>query len=173
MARISTIGYEGASLEDFVATLIEANIQTIIDVRELPMSRRKGFAKNALREALEKVGIEYVHLRGLGDPKEGRIAARAGAYGKFEKIFLKHMKSEVAKADLERAVSLSQANSSCLLCYERDHNFCHRSYVADSISSIIGVKVRHLGVREGLASDAGKRGSRKGSRAREGTSTSR
>src|SRR3954453_21108705 len=75
---LTTIGYEAAELDDFVATLLAAGITRLIDVRELPISRRRGFAKRALSEALADAGIVYVHLRGLGDPKEGREAARVG-----------------------------------------------------------------------------------------------
>jgi uncharacterized protein (DUF488 family) len=53
-----------------------AKITRLIDVRELPISRRKGFAKTALSTALAVAGIEYVHLKGPGDPKDGREAAR-------------------------------------------------------------------------------------------------
>jgi uncharacterized protein (DUF488 family) len=71
---LATIGYEGADVDDFVATLRSAGIRRLIDVRELAISRRRGFAKRALSGALADADIEYVHLRGLGDPKEaGRL----------------------------------------------------------------------------------------------------
>ncbi|TAN54890.1 MAG: DUF488 domain-containing protein, partial [Rhodospirillales bacterium] len=88
MLELFTIGYEGSSIEDFMATLLLANIRTLIDVRDLPISRRPGFAKKALAGALEKVGISYVHLKGLGDPKEGREAAKANDLEEFIRIFI-------------------------------------------------------------------------------------
>ena len=78
-----TIGYEGADLFDFLATLKHAEVSLLVDIRELPASRRKGFSKNALQENLESVGIQYIHLRDLGDPKEGRLAARTGNFKDF------------------------------------------------------------------------------------------
>jgi len=147
---LATIGYEAADLADFIATLREAGISRLIDVRELAISRRKGFAKRALSEALADAGIEYVHLRGLGDPKEGREAARAGEVTRFRKIFTSHMRSETAQADLRTAVSLVEAGGVCLMCYERDHGSCHRSIVAQAISGSVPAMIRHLGVREGL-----------------------
>jgi hypothetical protein len=45
---LATIGYEGADVDDFVATLRSAGIRRLIDVRELAISRRRGFAKRAL-----------------------------------------------------------------------------------------------------------------------------
>ena len=101
---LATIGYESADLADFIATLRHAGISRLIDIRELPISRRKGFAKSALSEALNHAGIGYIHLRGLGDPKEGREAARAGNLAQFRRVFGKHMKSERAQADLQSAL---------------------------------------------------------------------
>lgn len=36
MRGIFTIGYEGARIEDFVATLRSVGVETVLDVRELP-----------------------------------------------------------------------------------------------------------------------------------------
>lgn len=152
MTALATIGYEGATLEDFLATLLAARVSTLIDVRELPISRRRGFAKNALAAALEEVGITYVHLKGLGDPKEGREAARAADMDGFHRIFGAHLRTDVAQADLARAVELVGTGGACLMCYERDPNNCHRKLVADALSARIEkLSVRHLGVRDGIA----------------------
>src|SRR5574337_1560309 len=104
MKKLYTLGYEHAAIEDFIATLKAACIERIIDVRELPVSRRKGFSKNVLQAILEANDIAYVHLKGLGDPKEGREAARAGDQEKFTQIFTQHMKSAQAVADLRTAI---------------------------------------------------------------------
>jgi len=148
---IATIGYEGASLDDFIATLRAAKIRTLVDVRELAISRRRGFAKNALSVALADADIAYVHLKGLGDPKEGRLAARAKDYGGFLRIYTKHMKTRVALDDLEKAVGLCRKGGVCLMCYERDPNECHRRLVADKVSAIIDSPIKHLGVKDGFA----------------------
>ena len=73
---IWTIGYERASSDALLAALKAAGVQVLMDVRDLPLSRRAGFSKSTLRVSLEAEGIEYVHLKGLGTPKEGRLAAR-------------------------------------------------------------------------------------------------
>ena len=149
---LATIGYESACLEDFVATLLAASISKLVDVRELPISRRKGFAKKALSAAVESAGISYIHLGGLGDPKEGREAARAGDLKRFLRIFSRHLRAPEAQADLARAVELTASGGACLMCYERTPDECHRNLVADAISARIGnLSVRHLGVRHGLA----------------------
>ncbi|HEY5329824.1 MAG TPA: DUF488 domain-containing protein [Acidobacteriaceae bacterium] len=146
-----TIGYEGADLADFVATLRAVNVLRIIDVRELAISRRKGFAKKALSAALAGVGIEYVHLRGLGDPKPGREAARAGDDALFRKVFASHMDTVGARADLKVAERLVSKGGACLMCFERDHTACHRSIVAEAISGMVPISIRHVGVKVGLA----------------------
>lgn len=149
---ISTIGYEGVTIDKFVAALHRARITILIDVRELPLSRKKGFSKNQLAEALEFHGIQYVHLRGLGDPKEGREAARAGQFKLFEKIFTKHMTSAVAQRDLIVAGELIQEKNACLMCYESDHETCHRRIVADHLAQTTGLTVKHLAVQSEVAS---------------------
>jgi len=174
---LSTIGYEGASLEDFIATLVAAEIRCLLDVRELPISRRKGFAKTALSGALQKAGIEYVHLKGLGDPKPGREAARRKDYVTFRTIFTKHMQSETAKSDLKTAFKFIMAGGTCLMCFERDPHVCHRELVASAVCDTFPVEIRHLGVRAGIAEQHSRRatqtGTRESSGARKGATARR
>lgn len=153
MTTIATIGYEGAMIADFLATLEEAEISIILDVRELPLSRRHGFSKGQLEAALAGRGIGYIHLRGLGDPKEGRDAARAGEFEKFQTIYLRHLKTAVAQAQLAEAEQLIKAGGACLLCYERAPEQCHRRLVADALSRRMPIRIRHLGVRERASRD--------------------
>lgn len=160
MPWLATIGYEGASVQDFFETLRQAGVETLIDVRQVPISRRPGYSKTRLREALEAEGIRYVHLVGLGDPKDGRDAARQGRFAEFKRIFTRHLKTDKAQADLGIAAGLAETNRACLLCYERQPEFCHRSMVADALAHRIGVEVRHLGVKAGLAKYSGERRSR-------------
>lgn len=154
---LATIGYEGASLKDFLATLKEAGVETLIDVRELAISRRQGFSKTALSTALEESDIKYVHLRALGDPKEGRDAAKAGDYTTFERVFKRHLRTVEAKAGVAAAVELARSSNACLMCYERDQERCHRSIVANVISDRLQVSVLHLGVRENSGSNRQRR----------------
>lgn len=148
---LATIGYEGADQADFIASLHAAAITRLIDVRELPISRRRGFAKSALSTALDEARIEYIHLRGLGDPKIGREAARSGDFVRFKKIFAAHMQSATARTDLAIASLLVSEGGACLMCYERDHSACHRTIVANAISDTLPLTIRHIGVRAGLA----------------------
>lgn len=148
---LHTIGYEGSSIEDFLATLRLAGIDLIIDVRDVPLSRKRGFSKKSLDSHLERSGIDYRHLKGLGDPKDGRVAAREGRFDDFRRIFGEHLLTDIAQADLATAISLSSKKNACLLCFERDHRECHRSAVAVEMSRQKGFRVVHIGVRQGAA----------------------
>lgn len=141
-----TIGYEGSQVEAFVTTLRRAGVKTLIDVRDLPLSRKPGFSKSALAAHLEASGIAYVHLKGLGDPKPGREAARAGAYAEFRRIFGRHMKTAFAQRDLAKAAELLRTEPCCLMCFERDHCNCHRSIVADHLVRQTGLQLHHLSI---------------------------
>jgi uncharacterized protein (DUF488 family) len=145
---ISTIGYEGATIQEFVAALSRASISMVIDVRDLPLSRKKGFSKNQLSENLRAHGIQYVHLKGLGDPKEGREAARAGNYPLFVKLFAKHMRSNTAQEALKVAAAHVAKQRACLMCFEADYEKCHRTIVADHLAQMTGTKVTPLAVRD-------------------------
>lgn len=148
--NVYTIGYEGSSIEDFIATLISQKISVLIDIRDRPLSRKKGFSKNALAEALQSQGIEYIHLKGLGDPKEGRDAARSGDMATFEKIFKKHMKSKEAQADLKKASKISMMKTACFLCFEREPKCCHRNIVVKQMTESTEQEITHIGVQKGM-----------------------
>jgi uncharacterized protein (DUF488 family) len=146
MTVLMTIGYEGATQEDFVAALRAAQVSILLDVREAPVSRRPGFSKRDLAAAVEAAGIAYLHLRGLGNPKPGRDAAKVGDTDTYLRIFNDHMKSEVARSDLRRAASYARRGGACLMCYERDHRRCHRDIVAAALAAETGVAVCRLEV---------------------------
>ena len=148
---IYTIGYEGSTIEDFVETLKENDISLLVDIRDFPGSRKKGFSKSTLSAILHSFDIGYIHLRGLGDPKEGRDAARAGKRKDFLRIFHTHLKTTDAQIDLSRAAGLVAAEPACLLCYERDHTQCHRDIVASLLAERESLSVRNLQVRHGAA----------------------
>jgi uncharacterized protein (DUF488 family) len=147
MRTISTIGYEGAQIDAFVYTLGVAGVDFVVDVREVAGSRRPGFSKNSLRQHLSLAGIEYIHLRDLGDPKEGREAMRRGDRATFERIFMDRLQTAAARTQLDEAIELASKHSIALLCYERDPRSCHRTIVAAKMKEQTSFAVRHLGVQ--------------------------
>ncbi|MBI1265149.1 MAG: DUF488 family protein [Alphaproteobacteria bacterium] len=147
-AQLNTIGYEGAALDDFIATLARAGVDYLIDIRDRAQSRRKGFSKTALADRLQSAGIMYLHLRQLGDPKPGREAARAGDWRRFRDIYDQVIESDEAQSALGQIEDqLKTGRTIALLCYERDQTTCHRKIVSDILEARTGLKARHLGVQ--------------------------
>ncbi len=85
--KVFTIGYEGATMDGFIAALDTAGVRQVIDVRALPLSRRPGFSKSSLAASLAAAGIAYVHLKALGTPKPGRDAAKKGDVATLERVY--------------------------------------------------------------------------------------
>ena len=146
MRTLFTIGYEGASLQDFVATLQAVGVQHLLDVREVAQSRRQGFSKNALAGALADAGISYTHMRQLGDPKAGREAARRGDIEAFRSIFEEHLELPATKEALAAAARVCEVETTVLLCFERNPQLCHRTLVANRLTDLCSLSVRNLGV---------------------------
>ena len=132
--RIFTIGYEGTTVGEFIAALHRAGVRRLIDVRALPLSRRPGFSKTALRGALEEAGIEYVHLKALGTPSEGRTAARAGRHADMARIYAGQLELPEAIAQSAQMLDLAAEKPSVLMCLEREPEQCHRSLLLDAVA---------------------------------------
>src|SRR4051812_41633186 len=114
--RIFTIGYEGTTVGEFIAALSEVGVERVIDVRALPLSRRPGFSKSPLKAALEEAGIEYVHLKALGTPADGRTAARAGRHADMARIYAGQLELPEAIAQSAQMLALAEEKPSALLC---------------------------------------------------------
>ena len=132
--KIFTIGYEGATMVDFIAALTSAGVERVIDVRALPLSRRPGFSKTPLRGALAEAGIEYVHLRALGTPASGREAARKGRHEELKRIYAGQLELPEAIAEGAQMLELAREKPSALLCFERNPGGCHRSLLLDAVA---------------------------------------
>ena len=125
--KLFTIGYEATTMGEFLAALKSAGVQRVIDVRAVANSRRPGFSKTPLRNALAEVGIDYVHLRALGTPADGRTAARAGRHEDLKRIYAAQLDLPEAIVAAEQMRELAAEKPSALLCYERDPAGCHRT----------------------------------------------
>jgi uncharacterized protein (DUF488 family) len=90
--------------------------------------------------------MTYLHLKGLGTPKEGRVAARLRQKELFWQIVERQLATPEAELDLERAAELARRVPSCLLCYEADHRVCHRLRVAEMLEQRYGFRPVHLQV---------------------------
>jgi len=133
--RIFTIGYEATTMGEFLDALKQAGVERVIDVRALPLSRRPGFSKSPLKVALNEVGIDYVHLKALGTPSDGRSAARAGRQQELERIYAGQLELPEAIVQAEQMRELATEKPSALLCYEREPAQCHRSLLLNAAAS--------------------------------------
>ena len=147
--ELMTIGYEGLKPEEFIRLLEIGEVQTVVDVRQLPLSRKPGFSKVALASSVNQRGMKYIHMRELGCPKNIRhdyhIDRDWDRYTVRYKSYLEaQLESVLQLADL------AMNERCCLLCFEADPNFCHRLYVAERVASLPD---RHFDVRHITARD--------------------
>ncbi|MBC7986767.1 MAG: DUF488 domain-containing protein [Sphingomonadaceae bacterium] len=132
--KLFTIGYEGATQDELVAALQAARVGRVIDVRAVPLSRKPGFSKNVLAAGLREAGIDYVHLKALGTPPEGREAARKGDRVTLERVYAGQLELPDARAQAAEMLELAAEKPSALLCFERDPAMCHRTLLAAAVA---------------------------------------
>lgn len=137
---IMGVGYEGMDSDAFIQGLVVWKVETLIDVRLHPLSRKKGFSKRALSELLKASGIEYVHLPELGNPKDNRDGfARPAtpeglsAHSRYKELLQGQAAQEALKQVAKRALQERVA----LLCFEASERSCHRQFVLDDVKSRI------------------------------------
>ena len=144
MSKVFTIGYEGTNIEKFIEALKAAGILQLADVRAVALSRKEGFSKKSLSARLAEEGIKYLHFVSLGDPKPGRDAARSGNFDLFRSIYSIHIKTDDAQNSLRNLINAVKATPTCLLCFERNPNECHRMIVAREVANETGFDISHL-----------------------------
>ena len=126
---VFTIGYEGKSIDEFVAQLKKAKVKRVVDVRHITSSRKRDFSKTRLSELLGKSGIEYVGMRDLGTPDEIRRFYRGGGDVKeFRRRYEEYLK-KVPEA-IDRLESAVKEKTTAIMCYENDIATCHRFVLA-------------------------------------------
>ncbi len=132
--RIFTIGYEKATQAELIAALEQAGVTRVIDVRAVPLSRRPGFSKNILARGLAEHGIDYVNLKALGTPPEGREAARKGRHDVLARVYAGQLELPEAIAQSAQMLDLAAEKPSALLCFERDPSGCHRTLLIAAVA---------------------------------------
>ena len=145
MTPLATIGYEAATMRSFIAALTEGEVELLVDVRAVASSRRPGFSKTKLAANLAEAGIDYLHLRALGTPAEGRAAARAGRHAEMHRIFRGQLATDAGQEQLGTLLELVRSGRrACILCFEADPEHCHRKIVSDEVAGRLGVEIAHL-----------------------------
>lgn len=142
-ATVWTIGHGTRTASEFIATLHEAGVGTLIDVRRFPGSRRHPqFNADALAAALEGEGIAYRHAVALG----GRRANEAGEerFGCIRVAAFRSYAARMGTPEFQGALAAALAEPApCLMCSETLWWRCHRRLIAELLTAR-GVRVVHL-----------------------------
>jgi len=141
--KIYTIGYEGLTVEEMIKLLQEHDILILADVRELPLSRKNGFSKTALKKNLSNAGIQYVSFRELGTPKELRhnFKDKIIDWTKFRELYMKYLNNQLDA--IKKLEEIAWSKPTAIMCYEKDWRTCHRSIIAEYLEKD-GFEVIHL-----------------------------
>jgi uncharacterized protein (DUF488 family) len=138
---VYTVGYEKRDGKGLINALRDQGVKALADVRERPMSRKPDFRAAALRTFCERVGIEYQPWPMLGSTVEQRDELQAsGDFQQFERQFRSHAAKSM-KADLAKLAETVTRVPTALMCYERLHEECHRSVIADLVAESINATV--------------------------------
>lgn len=138
---VYTIGYEGFQIDGFLNRLLEEGIERLIDVRQNPVARKYGFHRSTLSRLCGDVGIEYLHLPELGIRSE--LRTQLESENDFEELFHWY-RSSLSATDVERVAALMHEKPSALMCMEASPQSCHRSRLADAVTPVAELAVRHL-----------------------------
>ena len=133
MPTLFTIGYQQATQAAVLAALRNAGVELLADVRARPLSRKPGFSKTALAAAVDEIGIEYRHFRLVGTPPEGREAARKGDHATLREVYAGQLELPEALAHMAELRELALTKRTCLLCYCREADKCHRSLLISAL----------------------------------------
>lgn len=143
-ATVLTIGYEDRLPDELLRDLQNAGVDVLLDVRELPLSRRRGFSKTRLSELLEAGGVRYEHDKRLGNPRPYRELYWAGDTEAGADAYRGHLHNGSDPALVELAARL-RSERICLLCVEHDVERCHRAVIVEALQARLPrLAVRHL-----------------------------
>lgn len=138
-------GYEGLRIDQFVDALRACGVQTVADVRMRPQSQFKpDFSKTRLTAHLAKAGIEYWHLRALGNPKDNRPPFYDGRVDEGRAVYSGVLDGAEATEQLQQLFAAAEAERVAVLCLEREEQRCHRQVILDRARSTPGLSVAPL-----------------------------
>ena len=138
MGQLIGVGYEGLTISKYVKVLCDMKVSTLVDVRLNAISRKPGFSKTRLKDYLADAGIQYLHYRALGNPKDNRkgfwddpnTSSHIQSVNRFKNLVLC---DDYKVSLLNNLKNMSQHENVALLCYEREPEKCHRTVLIDMI----------------------------------------
>jgi uncharacterized protein (DUF488 family) len=129
-----TLGYQGLTVASYVAALEAAGAGVVLDVREVPWSRKPGFSKSPLAAALDAAGIEYLHVKSAGNPAS--IRKREASSAEVLDAYREHLRRNPDAVDELLAHirgAAGRGRAACLTCFERLPAECHRSILVEAL----------------------------------------
>jgi len=147
--RLWTVGHGARPAEELLELLREAGVETLVDVRLFPGSRRHPqFGREALRQLLAAAGVGYLHLAELGgrrhdEPGEERFGCiRVAAFRSYA--------ARMCRPEWQAALATAlEQPAPAVMCAEAPWWRCHRRLIAEQLSAA-GHEVVHL-LRPGRA----------------------
>jgi uncharacterized protein (DUF488 family) len=146
LARLFTIGHSTRPLEDLLGTLRAHSMQTLVDIRAFPMSRRlPRFNRESLEKSLSDAGIKYAWMKTLGGYRKKiredspNIALRNAAFRNYADYMLT---PEFDNA-MSELLALADNSRTAYMCAERVYFRCHRMLVSDWLVAH-GHEVMHI-----------------------------
>jgi uncharacterized protein (DUF488 family) len=134
VAKLHTIGHSTRTLDELIETLQAHEIETLVDIRAFPMSRRLPyFNRESLERSLPSAGIRYVWMKALGGYRKKvrddspNVALRNDSFRNYADYMLSP-EFETAMAEL---ISLAETSRTAYMCAERVYFRCHRMLISD------------------------------------------
>lgn len=134
MATLYTIGHSTRSLEELIRALQAHGIETLVDIRSFPVSRRMPhFSRESLEQSIPAEDIRYVWLRALGGYRKKlhenspNIALRNQNF----RNYADHMMSVEFRQGVEELLRIAGESRTAYMCAERVWFHCHRMLVSD------------------------------------------
>jgi uncharacterized protein (DUF488 family) len=134
LALLFTIGHSTRPLADLVEVLQAHTIQTVVDIRAFPMSRRlPQFNREALERSLPAVGIRYVWMQALGGYRKKIMedSPHIGLRNESFRNYADYMLTPEFNGAMAELVSLAESSRTTYMCAERVYFRCHRMLVSD------------------------------------------
>ena len=134
MAVLYTIGHSTRSIEELIGALRAHQIETLVDVRAFPMSRRlPQFNRDSLEQSLPTSGIRYLSVQALGGYRKKiledspHIALRNQSF----RNYADYMLTPEFEHGLAELVALAENSRTAYMCAERLYFRCHRMLISD------------------------------------------
>jgi len=132
---VMTIGHSTRTLAEFIRLLQAHGVSRVVDVRAMPRSRHNPqFNKESLPGELKKVGLEYIHLPGLGGLRHTKTGSlNVGWRNSCFRSYADYMQTPEFERSLDELVLLAKKERVALMCAEAVPWRCHRSLIADAL----------------------------------------